>query len=206
MYLLLETIKCLDGVLYNLKWHNLRFNYSRKILWESNDELKLENLIQIPENCTQGLFRCRVIYSSEIEKIEFVPHMYRKIESVIFQTDNQIDYSFKFADRKRLQGLYDQRGIHDDFLIIRNGFITDSYTANPVFFDGRKWITPISVLLKGTQRARLLCEGQIHEKAIDLKDLVNYRKMGLINAMQDLDNMPVINIENLHWPSSDTGV
>jgi 4-amino-4-deoxychorismate lyase len=98
-----------------------------------------------------------------------------------------MDYRFKYTNRERLNLLFEQRGNCDDILIVKNGFITDSFIANVVFFDGRKWWTPDTPLLPGTQRARLIHEKKISVCPVTPDDLPKYEKAGLINAMQDLD-------------------
>ena len=197
MFRLFETIKCSEGKLYNIEWHNSRFNQSRKICFGIDTTVNLSEIIEIPASFRNGLFRCRITYTSSIEKIKFIPHVYRKIESMRLVEDNSIDYRFKYADRTHLQKLFEKRGECDDILIVKNGCITDSFTANPVFFDGKKWWTPNLPLLPGTQRARLLQEGKITECQITLKDLPKYKLVSLINAMQDLETIPVIPIQNI---------
>lgn len=198
MYPLLETIKCRDGILYNLEFHNERFNKARKKQFGIADELDLKSRIEIPENCKTGLFRCRVIYADEIEIIEFLSHQIRNISSLKLVTDNHIDYHLKYANRDALQNLFDKREGCDDILIIKNGCITDSFTANPVFFDGKTWWTPETPLLPGTQRARLLREKKISERRITADDLPKYIMAGLINALQDLDEMPRVEVKNIY--------
>ncbi|MFV0268328.1 MAG: aminotransferase class IV, partial [Draconibacterium sp.] len=111
--------------------------------------------------------------------------------------NDTIDYAYKYADRENLTELFNQRGDCDDILIVKNNCITDSYTANPVFFDGKEWWTPDTPLLPGTQRARLLSEGQLKVCRITLDDLEKYSKIGLINALQDLENMPLMDVANI---------
>lgn len=197
---LLETIKCLDGQLHNLDFHQSRFTLARKQLFSDTETISLSEIIQIPEGAKSGLFRCRVIHGEKIEKIEFVPHEYRPVKSLKLVEDNTIDYRYKYTDREQLSQLFEQRGNCDDILIVKNGCISDSYTANPVFWNGTVWWTPDTPLLPGTQRARLIAEGKINVCRITPADLINYSKVGLINAMQDLENMPVIEVENVVMP------
>lgn len=198
MYPLLETIKCRDGILYNLEFHNERFNKARKEQFGIADEMDLKSRIEIPENCKTGLFRCRVIYADEIVKIEFLPHQIRNISSLKRIEDNLIDYHLKYANREALQNLYEKRESCDDILIIKNGCITDSFSANVIFSDGKNWWTPDTPLLPGTQRARLLREQKISECRITADDIQKYAMVGLINALQDLDDMPRIEVKNIY--------
>lgn len=194
---LVETIKCKDGKLENLRFHQARFSLARKNQFDENLEIYLSEEIKVPEECQSGLFRCRVIYSSDINKIEFHSHEYRKVESLKLVEDNTIDYRLKFTNRKNLDELFEKRGDCDDIIIVKNGCITDSYVANLVFFDGKEWWTPNTPLLHGTRRAQLIEEGKIKVGRITPNDLPRFEKAGLINAMQDLNEMPVIKMENI---------
>lgn len=197
MYQLVETIKCKNGELFNLRYHQARFNLTRRALFPLQNKINLEKSIEIPDEFRNGLFRCRVVYGEKIEKIEFLPHQYRPVNSLKLIEDNQMDYRFKFTNRERLNALFEQRGSCDDILIVKNGFICDSFIANVVFFDGRKWWTPDTPLLPGTQRARLIHEKKIYVCPVTPDDLPKYEKAGLINAMQDLETMPEINISKI---------
>lgn len=194
---LLETIKCKDGKLYNLEFHQARFDKARDEKIACKNKIKLAEEIRIPEKFQEGLYRCRVVFSEKIEKIEFLPHLYKAIKSLKLVEDETIDYAYKYADRQKLQELYERRGECDDVLIVKNGCISDSYTANPLFFDGKNWYTPDTPLLAGTQRELLISEGKISVCRITPTDLSKYEKVGLINALQNMDDMPVITVENI---------
>lgn len=194
---LIETIKCRDGMLFNLSYHQDRFTHARRDIFGATREVSLKEAVSIPPECRTGLFRCRVIYSRTIEKTEFLQHEYRQIQSLKLVEDNKIDYRFKFANRQYLEELFSRRGDCDDILIVKNGCITDSLTANVVFYDGSRWWTPDTPLLVGTQRAKLLDEGKIAMCRITPSDLKKYKKAGLINAMQNLEEMPVMGIEKI---------
>ena len=194
---LLETIKCAEGKLENLDYHQARFSLSRKIKFSAEDEISLKNQIQIPDFAKTGLLRCRVIYGKQIDRIEFVPHVYRSVTTLRVVECDDIDYQFKYSDRKKLEAVFEKRDECDDIIIVKNGWVTDSFAANLVFFDGEKWVTPDKPLLAGTQRARLLSEGQITSAGVTKYDLKNFQKAGLINAMNNLENMPVIEISKI---------
>jgi 4-amino-4-deoxychorismate lyase len=180
-----------------MEFHQARFEKACLEYFGISAEIKLIERIEIPDYAKTGLFRCRVTYTSQIEKIEFIPHQYREIKSLKLIEDNEIDYHFKYADRERLQQLFRNRGYCDDIIIVKNGCVTDSFAANLVFFDGVKWWTPDTPLLAGTQRKKLLTEGQIFERRITTSDISKYSKVGLINALNDFDEMPLIDIANI---------
>jgi 4-amino-4-deoxychorismate lyase len=195
---LFETIKCSNGKLFNMEFHQQRLEKAGREFFGFSTHINLIKSIEIPEFAKTGLFRCRVTYSTQIEKIEFIPHQYREIKSLKLVEDNEIDYRFKYADRVRLIQLFEKRGSCDDIIIVKNGRITDSTFANIVFFDGEKWWTPDTPLLPGTQRAKLLITGKIFECPITPKDILIYGKAGLINAMNDLHEMPQIAIHKIY--------
>lgn len=198
---LFETIKCSNGKLFNLEFHQARFKKACREYFGIQSSISLTELIEIPEFAKNGLFRCRVTFSTQIEKIEFIPHQYREIKSLKLIKDNKIDYRFKYNNRNRLNQLFEQRGTCDDIIIVKNGCVTDSTVANIVFYDGEKWWTPDSPLLQGTQRAKSLGSGKISECRITPNDISKYKKAGLINAMNDLNEMPQIAIHNI-FPES----
>ncbi|WP_163714115.1 aminotransferase class IV family protein [Mangrovibacterium lignilyticum] len=194
---LLETIKLENGRLFNLKYHNRRMNEARQELFVGCTPVELENEIQVPEDCLNGLYRCRVLYAERIEKIEFIPQHVRSFSSLKLVTHDTIDYHFKYAERSTLNELFAQRGNADEIIIVKNGEITDCTIGNLVFFDGQKWLTPTHPLLNGTQRQKLLETDEIQEKTIHPTDLSSYQKAGIINAFFDLGNMPIIEIEKI---------
>ncbi|WP_372776525.1 aminotransferase class IV family protein [Mangrovibacterium sp.] len=197
MYLLLETIKLDHGQLFNLDYHSRRMNEARQELFPGSAPIELEKEIQVPESCSSGLYRCRLLYDERIEKIEFIPQHVRSFNSLKLVTHDTIDYHFKYADRTTLNELFAQRENADEIIIVKNGEITDCSIGNLVFSDGDKWYTPSHPLLCGTQRQKLLENGEIFARNITTNDLELYREAGIINAFFDIENMPRIKIENI---------
>lgn len=189
---LVESLQLKDGVIQNLENHQNRLNRSMEELYPESPKIDLASVISIPENCCSGIYKVRVLYGCSIDQIEIEPYSFRKIKSLKVVSADHIDYHLKYSDRQILQNLYAQRGDCDDIIIIKNGLITDSFAANLVFFDGEKWVTPASPLLKGTKRQLLLDLGIITTKEIREEDIQCFQKVGLINAMIDFEEMPVI--------------
>jgi 4-amino-4-deoxychorismate lyase len=199
MSLLFETIRIQDGVIYNIGHHNQRMNQSRKLLLGCNNSIDLKSLIIVPENSRKGIYKCRVVYRTEIENNSFEPYIPRLINSLKLVDDNTICYEHKFSDRKPLEQLSLKRGHCDEILIVKNGSLTDTSFSNIVFFDGIQWITPLNPLLQGTMRSYLLAEGYISEKKISVRDLRYYQKARLINAMLPLDSGSDIEISRIGY-------
>lgn len=195
---LLETIKVENGRAFNLDYHNQRLNAARRELYPGCEPIDLSPIIDIPDSCRTGLYRCRVVYSIQIETVEFIPQVARQFTRLKLVTDNTIDYHLKYADRSRLNRLLEQKGDADEIIIVRQDELTDCSIGNLVFRDRHGWWTPAQPLLRGTQRERLLREGLIGEKIIRPTDLPAYSDAGIINAFFDLDNLPKIETANIY--------
>lgn len=194
---LVESLKLKDGVIQNPEYHQTRMNRSMDELFPNAARINLETAISIPENCTSGVFKVRVLYGSSVEKIEIEPYILRIIRSLKVVHHSSVDYHLKYTDRQILQELFARRGDCDDIIIIKNGMVTDSFAANLLFYDGEKWFTPTTPLLKGTKRQLLLDQGIIFETEIREEDIRSYQKVGLINAMIDFEEMPVVAVDRI---------
>jgi 4-amino-4-deoxychorismate lyase len=183
-----ETIKIENRTLQNIEHHNLRLNRSRKQLYNNPDEIRLEEVIQVPGELDAGVYKCRVIFSGDLTTIGFFKYSPRPVRRIKMVECDHIDYCHKYLDRSAIDDLFRKRGDADDILIIRNGYITDTSYANIVFWNGRYWITPSTPLLNGTARQRLLQEGKIHHAKLTPKDISNFLGFKLINAMLDIDD------------------
>jgi len=144
----------------------------------------------------KGLYKCRIIYQTSIEQIEFVPYEVKPVRTLKLVTDNSISYPHKFLDRGNLLDLYEQRGEADDIIIVKNDEITDSSYANLIFRRNGEWYTPASCLLKGTMRESLLRAEKIKETSIQVKDLFRYESCKLINSMLGMD-APEIDLRSI---------
>jgi 4-amino-4-deoxychorismate lyase len=193
---LFETIKVENRILHNLEFHNERLNRSRKHLFGCTDIIDLNELISIPEDLSNDVFKCRVVYSEEIEEIKFANYAKRQIRTLKMVECDNIVYTYKYVDRKIFSELMDSVDA-DDILIIKNGKITDTSFSNIVFFNGTKWVTPAQPLLRGTKREELLRNDIISQENICPRDLSRFEKATLINAMVDFGECPMIEISNI---------
>lgn len=180
---LIETIKILNGRVYNIKYHNRRCNKSRLDLFGVKTQINLRPFIRVPQTFKRGLVKCRISYAEAIIKVEYEPYKLKTIKSLQCVHSNHLDYSHKYSDRKILSELYQQRQQSDDILIIRDGLLTDSYYANVALAKNNKWYTPKLPLLEGTMRHQLLEKGLIKEKTINLNDLNKFDQISLFNAL-----------------------
>jgi len=174
---LLETIKIENGKVYNITWHNQRCNTSRRELFQDNKILNLEAFINPPK---KGLYRCRILYRSEIDSVEYIPYVPKKIESFKV-VKSQIEYDYKYSHRAQLNQLLLPQ--FDEIIIEKDGFLTDTSIANIAFYNGEQWITPKKPLLHGTMREKLLSENFLIVKNIKSKEIKSFSHFALMNAM-----------------------
>lgn len=177
--MLLETIRCEEGLPLHLSYHQNRLETSLQTL--GTDKIyDLKTLITPPVN---GVFRCRFLYDEHHYTIEFIPYTPKKIVSLKLIYSDEIKYPLKYAERKDLNLLYENRGEGDDILIVRNGFLTDTTIANIALLINGKWMTPDTPLLKGTTRARMMDEGIITAAPLQVDDIAKATKIAIMNAM-----------------------
>lgn len=194
---LLETIQIKHGKPINIDYHSARFNRARAELFGITEPLGLSRFIQIPTECLTGLYRCRLVYERDIEEIGFSAYQFRPVKSLKIVEAPDIDYAYKWADRKVFDDLLQQNNGADETIIAKNGLITDCTFANLAFWNGEKWFTPNTPLLKGTKRAKLLEERKIAETEIRVSDVGKYQKICLINSFRDLDFRDSIDVINI---------
>lgn len=192
---LIETICVKDGNILHLDDHQKRMENSIRRFYDSRTKVPdLEQNLIVPKKAEEGWFKCRVVYSSKIDNISWEPYHVRTITSWALIRADYINYKYKLADRKVFGELIRKARTHD-IIIVKNGFITDCSFANLLFRREGTWFTPSTPLLDGTQRNRLLDSRKIREETIRPKDLHQYDRMKLINAMLDIDSGPEYTIE-----------
>jgi len=173
---LFETIKIEDGQIFNLDWHNSRFNKTQKKLFNITSDIDLKEFISPPKT---GLHRCKLIYDQSIQSVEYFPYVAKTFQNIKV-VKSQLDYKYKYTDRLEFQELVEKYG---EIIIEKNDLLTDTSIANIAFFDGKSWLTPTTPLLEGTTRARLLNEGFLKLKDIKKENIKNYSYFALMNAM-----------------------
>ena len=183
---LLETICFIDGVPSLLPYHQARLDAARLHFWPALRPVRLEDILLAPSDFRQGKVKCRLTYSAADFVVEWEHYTPRHIGRLQLVAGDHLDYSFKYADRSALTELWQQRGVADDILIVRNGLITDTSYSNVALFDGQRYFTPAQPLLSGVRRAALLDAGILTPADIRPADLQDFQHIALINAMLDL--------------------
>lgn len=191
MSLLIESIKLLDGEYYNLFYHEQRMNRSLRTLCGAHDHFVLEDFLNEIEKPAKGLYKCRMVYDDEMKDVEFIPYVPRAVNTLQIVEHDRISYEFKYENRKTIDRLFNLRKDCDDILIVKDGLVTDSSYSNIVFKKGKRWYTPWSALLKGTQRQKLLEMEMIEEEEIRIEDIKTFDCFKLINAMLEFESAEI---------------
>ena len=173
----LETLKAVDGCILHLSWHQMRYDRTRKSLYNATTPHDLATLLLPPE---KGTYRIRIVYTDEILNVEYIPHVERDIKRFAL-VESSLEYSYKYADRKGIEALFLPEV--DDVIIMQEGKLKDTSIANIALLIDDIWLTPQKPLLEGTTRARLLAEGFLKEAVLDKRSLQSASKFAIMNAL-----------------------
>lgn len=196
MFHLLESIRLQNGNFHRLNYHQQRMDRSTKELWRHKNRISLFEDLKKYNPPKAGLYKCRVVYTTQIESVEFVPYILNPVESLKVVYDQEVEYTHKYHDRNALGALFNQRQFCDDILIVKDGFVTDSSYSNIIFYDGVNWITPDTPLLTGTMRQFLLDTAEIKAAPVRVQDIPSFKTFRLINAMLAFDS-PEIDVSKI---------
>jgi 4-amino-4-deoxychorismate lyase len=184
-----ESIQLKDGIFKRIELHQARLQKSMMNFYPNSTVIDLVELLKKVTVPTNGLFKCRVVYDSEVRLIEIVPYIRREIrslklvetglESSIYKTENRSGYNAAFA----------QRGDCDDVLVFRNELLTDTSYCNIALYNGKEWFTPRMPLIFGVNRTELVENKMLIEKDIKIGDLKDYSQIALFNAMIEFGDL-----------------
>lgn len=193
---LIESIKLLDGRLYNLAYHADRMRRSLGALYHSFKPVDLDTIIRNHDVPARGFYKCRIVYDDSSLEVTFTPYVVRPVRRIKVVVDDAISYPLKFEDRDRINQLFALRGDCDDVLIVRAGKVTDCSYSNVVFRKGANWYTPESPLLEGTMRSKLLQENKIRLREIVATDIRSFSSLKIVNALLEFDG-PEIDVSDI---------
>jgi 4-amino-4-deoxychorismate lyase len=194
---LIESIRLFNGQFSRLELHQARLDNSFRTIFKRSPDWNLQSLLEEQTIPQSGLYKCRVVYDDQQKHVEFKPYEPRSIKTLKLVSDDSIEYNHKWEKRGSLDDAFAQREGCDDILIVKNGLITDSSYANVVLQKDENWFTPKSCLLPGTMRQFLLNTGVITEHTITEKNLKEFDRCKLINAMLEWDS-PAIEVSNIY--------
>jgi 4-amino-4-deoxychorismate lyase len=177
---LLETIRIEDGKIHNLPYHERRMRRALDRFYPSSDIPALSEVLE--DYPSKGLYRCRVIYAEDIEKIEYLPY-FRQEKKLFAAVEFEGNYEYKYSERKEFEILTQLYPDVDELILCKNGLLTDTTTANIALLKKGKWLTPASPLLEGTTRERLLEEGFLSTADLYIDEIDSFDGFALMNAM-----------------------
>jgi len=166
-------------------------DYVQKTYFPDTPAISLQEFLSKSNFPVQGLFKCRIGFTNEIQSIEFQPYIMRTIETLKLVEIDLKSTFFKSENREKLNDAFLQKGICDDVLLVKEDFLTDTSYCNIALFDGENWITPRNPLIYGVNRAELLENKIIAEGDVRVDDLNNYSKIRLFNAMIEFGDLEI---------------
>lgn len=188
--LFLETLKLSDGAVSNLQYHQSRIEKTAVSFGADPSFLPvLTDILSYIKLPSCGLYKIRLLWTLDGHfESEVSQYARRRIKTVRIIDAGKVSYMFKFADRSVLPLPSDY--CCDEVIMAEEGMITDSTFSNLCFSsDGIKWYTPDTCLLDGTMRRSLLDSKAIESTPISVGDLVKYRKVAFINALNGISDM-----------------
>lgn len=192
----IESIKLLDGVFYRLPLHQQRVNYVFETFLKDSPLPDLQQLLYSSNFPKAGLFKCRIVFSTSIELIEFLPYTFKTFRSLKLVDADIEPCKYKSVDRTLLDNAYAKRDVADDILIVNRGFISDTWFANVALWNGKEWHTPKTALIAGVQRAELMAQGRILPTDISPAMLCQYQQICIFNAMMEFGEV-IISINSV---------
>jgi 4-amino-4-deoxychorismate lyase len=170
-----------------MSYHNQRMNQSRAELFACKDTLQLEKEIILPADLDDGLYKCTIVYEKEIKNIQIVPYIFKRIDHIRIVQNDSINYKYKYFDRSCFKDMMADVKT-EEILIVKNNCLTDTSFSNIILSDENKWVTPSMPLLCGTMRQYLLDQKMIYEEDILVRDLLHFKTLRLINAMNTFED------------------
>ncbi|MDR1082069.1 MAG: branched-chain amino acid aminotransferase [Deltaproteobacteria bacterium] len=183
----LETVKLQDGRYRLLELHQRRLARTWTEAFGREPGFRLADVLPPPPD--GGLYRARVRYPGPdvVPTVTLHDYAFPCPETLRLVRDPGLDYRLKFFDRTAIDALKASCGA-SDFILVRDGGLTDTSIANLVFEGEGGLFTPHGCLLAGVKRESLLMSGRISARRIGPEDLGMYRKVFLVNAMIDLED------------------
>lgn len=172
-----ETLKSVNGEVQHLLFHQARFDKTRSELYGATHKIMLSEHLVPPKD---SLYRVRVEYAKEIQKIEYIPYLPRTIQTLKL-VEADIDYAYKYCDREAINKHCVSEV--DDVLFTCDGKLKDTSIANIALLIDGVWQTPHQPLLEGTTRSRLLASGRLSCAHLDVKSLHKAEKFAIMNAL-----------------------
>ena len=191
MFPLFETIKVQHQKVFLFEDHLARMKHSVKTLSGRDLCIDLTENHILQEIQNKDLHKCRILYNEKEYQIELSTYNKRDIEKIVCIQDEDLSYPLKFTNKNCfLKHTKDLPATIEPIFVV-DGLLTDSSYSNIALWNGSEWHTPKDPLFFGVRRNVLLNNSKIIEKEIAYKDIHQYEKVSLINAMLDLEELQI---------------
>ena len=189
MCLFVESIQLDNGEFKRLELHQDRIRRAMSDYYPTQNPFDLVKVLSSLSYPNEGLYKCRIVYDTEIRSLEFIPYIRREIHTLRLVDTTMESTLYKKEDRKQLNAAFALRGECDDVILVKNGYLTDCSFANIALFNGMNWVTPRIPLIYGVNRTQLVEQGKLKEKDILPSGLVNFKRVSLFNAMNEFGSI-----------------
>ena len=187
----IESIKLAEGRFYRLELHQARVDKAFADFYPAVKPMSLAELLLKSDFPETGIHKCRIVFDTEVQLIEYIPYVRREVKSLKLVETEAETLFYKKEDRTELNKAFAQRGDCDDVLLVKNGLLTDTSYSNIALFDGKNWITPKVPLLFGVNRAQLIAENRLIQKDIKVSELYHFQRIRLFNAMIEFGELEI---------------
>ena len=128
-----ETIRLQNHELCNIALHQLRYENTARRFFDSG--YALEDIAKVASQFSErgGVNKIRIVYDeSGVVLTSCEPYTMKNIKTLRLVECNDIDYTYKYADRSELDKAMTMRGNCDNVVIVRNGYRHFLYQHCPI--------------------------------------------------------------------------
>ena len=122
MYPLFESIRCENGRIRHLPYHEARMLRSRKQIFDLATPLNIRKHIKVPIEAQKGVYKVRVSYGKEIGPISVLPYQQRNIESIRV-IPIAFEYAHKWENRAKIHQACQKLNAVEEALFVKNDLI-----------------------------------------------------------------------------------
>ncbi len=193
----IESIKLQDGEFYRLELHQARVQKAFDDYFPTSEVINLLKILHQVDIPKTGIYKCRIVYDSEVRVLELTPYIRREIRNLKLVETDMDSIPYKTENRQKINEAFARRNNCDDVLLVKNSLLTDSSSCNIALWNGENWVTPRTPLIYGVNRAQLLAENKIVEEDIKAARLMNFQLIRLFNAMIEFGELE-LDINSIH--------
>jgi 4-amino-4-deoxychorismate lyase len=179
----IDAIHYNNGEFKRIDYHQKRAEAAVKSCFPNAKNFSIKKYLHQLVLPKTGKYKLRICYTDSIQSYECIPYQKREINELIL-VDTEIESrNFKLADRTEYNYANTYISNISDILFVRKGLLTDTSYANIALLKNGVWYTPRTPLIFGVNRASLLDKGLLIAQDIPEKDIPQYEKIAIFNAM-----------------------